>query len=38
LRALFPEYFAQPGYEAMLRELELDAESVAKLVIPDLPF
>jgi tetratricopeptide (TPR) repeat protein len=38
LRALFPEYFAQPGYEAMLREFDLDAESVAKLVIPDLPF
>ncbi len=38
LRSLFPEYFAQPGYEAMLREFGLDAESVAKLVIPDLPF
>jgi TolB-like protein len=37
-RTLFPEYFAQPGYEAMLREFELDAESVAKLVIPDFPF
>ena len=38
LRSLFPAYFAQPGYEAMLRELGLDAESVAKLVIPDFPF
>jgi hypothetical protein len=37
-RTLFPEYFAQPGYEAMLLEFDLDAESVAKLVIPDLPF
>ena len=38
LRSLFPEYFAQPGYEAMLREFDLDSESVAKLEIPDLPF
>ena len=37
-RSVFPEYFAQPGYEAMLREFELDAESVAKLVVPDFPF
>jgi hypothetical protein len=38
LRSLFPEYFAQPGYEAMLRDYALDPASVAKLVIPDLPF
>lgn len=38
LRSLVPEYFAQPGYAAMLREFHLDSESVAKLVIPDLPF
>jgi TolB-like protein len=36
--SLFPEYFAQPGYEAMLREFEFDSASVAELVIPDLPY
>lgn len=38
LRSLFPEYFAQPGFETLLREFDLDSESLAKLVVADLPF
>jgi len=38
LRALFPDYFEQPGYAAMLREFGFDSAAVETLIIPELPF
>ncbi len=37
-RMLFPEFYAGARYHALLKKLELDAESVARLSIPPLPF
>jgi tetratricopeptide (TPR) repeat protein len=36
-RRLFPEFFASEGYEAILRDYELDKASIAKLIVPPLP-
>ena len=35
---VFPEYRSHPKYQKMLRDVELDEESIAKLKIPPLPF
>ena len=35
---LFPEYHSHPKYQKMLKDIGLDAESIAKLEIPPLPF
>jgi hypothetical protein len=37
-RSVFPEFYASDRYQDILRKFELDAESVAKLSIPSLPF
>lgn len=38
LRSLFPDFYRSPRYGQILGEFELDADSLAKLDVPPLPF
>jgi len=38
MRARYPEFFADPGYAAMLDEFGLDPETISTITVPPLPF
>ena len=38
LRQEFPEFYTHPRYYDILKQVGLDDEAVAKLIIPPLPF
>ena len=37
LKQVFPEFVAYPAYHAILKDIRLDPESAAQIVIPKLP-
>jgi TolB-like protein/Flp pilus assembly protein TadD len=37
-RKTFPEFYEHPGYQRMVVDFGLDAESISKITVPELPF